>query len=279
MAGRGLRSFFKDGLAVLAVFAVLAVLVFPFVWIVLTSLRPSEELFAESFRLVTETVTLANFRDLLQSGFGRFILNSILVVVPATIITVLVALLSAYSFSRRTFRWRGLLLIVVVFSQVFPFVILVTPMYFIFYQLGLVNTYVGLIIAYVAITTPFSVYMLLGYLDTVPRQLDEAAIIDGCSTIGVIFRVVFPVAWPGIAATAIYIFAQAWNEFLFALTLMTRSELKTIPVGLANFFGQYTTQWELVMAASVLATLPTFVFFLFMQRHLVAGLAAGAVKQ
>ena len=143
----------------------------------------------------------------------------------------------------------------------------------------MVNNLFGLILTYIAITIPFSIYMLLGYLDSVPRELDEAAIIDGCSTIGVMVRVVLPIAWPGVAATAIYTFVQAWNEFLFALTLITDNDLKTIPIGLANLFGQYTTQWDLVMSASVVATLPTLIIFLFLQRQLVSGLAAGAVKQ
>ena len=138
--------------------------------------------------------------------------------------------------------------------------------------------YVGLITAYIAITIPFSIYLLLGYLDSVPVELDDAAKIDGCSTLGIIGRVILPVAWPGVAATAIYTFAQTWNEFLFALTLMTQNELKTIPVGLAGFFGEYTTRWGLVMAASVIATLPTLFIFLFLKRQLVSGLTAGAIK-
>jgi len=196
-----------------------------------------------------------------------------------TLVAVSISLLAAYSFSRRRFRFRGALLITVVFSQLFPYVILITPIYVIFYHLKLVNTSLGLIIAYVATTVPFCVYMLLGYLDSVPRELDEAAIIDGCSTLSVIWSVVLPVAWPGVAATAIYSFAQAWNEYLIALTLVTRNELKTVPVGLASFFGEYTTRWDLVMTASVLATVPTLIIFLILQRQLVSGLAAGAVKQ
>jgi ABC-type glycerol-3-phosphate transport system permease component len=261
------------------VFAVLGILVFPFVWLVLTSVRPSAELFVDDFRLFSGTITLSAYETLLDSDFPRYILNSLLVCSTATFLSVTVSLLAAYSFSRRRFRWRTPLLILVVFSQLFPFVILITPIYVIFYRLGLVNTYQGLVLAYIAITVPFSTYMLLGYLDSVPRELDEAAIIDGCSTLGVIRRVVLPVAWPGVAATAIYAFAQAWNEFLFALTLMTRNELKTVPVGLAGFFGQYTTQWDLVMAASVVATVPTLIIFQFLQRQLVSGLTIGAVKQ
>jgi multiple sugar transport system permease protein len=264
---------------VLFTFAVLLVLVFPFIWLVATSIRPGSDLFIDEFRLISDTITFESYQILLETtDFPRYIVNSLFVCLTATFLTVAIALFAAYSFSRRQFRLRYPLLILVVFSQLFPFIILITPIYAIFFRLGLVNTYQGLIIAYIAITQPFAIYMLLGYLDSVPRELDEAAIIDGCTTIGVIFRVVLPVAAPGVAATAIYAFALAWNEFLFALTLMTRNEIKTIPIGLAGFFGQYTTQWNLVMAASVVATIPTLIIFLFLQRQLISGLSAGAVK-
>ncbi len=272
-------QFVKDLLLVVFTFAVLLVLIFPFIWLVLTSIRPAADLFLDDFQLLTGSVTFESYRTLLATtDFPRYILNSLFVCLTATFFTVTIGLLAAYSFSRRQFQFRNVLLIIVVFTQLFPFIILITPVYAIFFRLGFVNTYHGLIIAYIAITLPFAVYMLLGYLDSVPRELDEAAIIDGCSTLGVIFRVVLPVAMPGVTATAIYAFALAWNEFLFALTLMTQNELKTVPVGLAGFFGQYTTQWNLVMAASVVATIPTLIIFLFLQRQLISGLAAGAVK-
>jgi ABC-type glycerol-3-phosphate transport system permease component len=261
-------------------FGLLLALAFPTIWIFLTSIRPEQEVFSDTFRLISSTITFESYRTLLATTtFATYIRNSLVVSLITTLVAVSISLLAAYSFSRRRFRFRGVLLITVVFSQLFPYVILITPIYVIFYHLRLVNTSLGLIIAYVATTVPFCVYMLLGYLDSVPRELDEAAIIDGCSTLGVIWSVVLPVAWPGAAATAIYSFAQAWNEYLIALTLVTRNELKTIPVGLASFFGEYTTRWDLVMTASVLATVPTLVIFLILQRQLVSGLAAGAVKQ
>ncbi len=270
----------RDVLIVVVTFTLLALLVFPFLWVVLTSLRPESELFSNTFQLVSRTFTLDNYRTLLaKTTFPIYIRNSLFVCLTSTVLAVTVSLLAAYSFSRRRFRWRGGLLILVVFTQLFPFVILITPIFVIFYRLQLVNTYVGLIITYVAITIPFSVYMLLGYLDSVPKELDEAGIIDGCSTLRLIRSIVLPVAWPGVAATAIYAFALSWNEYLLALTLVTRNELKTVPVGLASFFGEYTARWDLVMAASVVATVPTLVVFLVVQRQLVAGLTAGAVKQ
>ena len=269
----------KDALTVAVTFFLLLLLVFPFLWVVLTSIRPASELFSDELQLMPSSITLANYRAVFASGFAVYVRNSLLVSIPATIISAALSFLAAYGFSRRTFRLRYTLLIFVVFLQLFPFIVLTTPIYFIYYRVGLVNNLFGLILTYIAITIPFSIYMLLGYLDSVPRELDEAAIIDGCSTIGVMLRVVLPIAWPGVAATAIYTFVQAWNEFLFALTLITDNDLKTIPIGLANLFGQYTTQWDLVMSASVVATLPTLIIFLFLQRQLVSGLAAGAVKQ
>ncbi len=268
----------QDTVIVIVTFSLLLLYVFPAIWILLTSIRPESELFGDTFRLFTDTLTLVNYRELLSSDFARYIGNSLIVCLPATFLSVSLALVAAYSFSRLKFAFRTALLVTVVFSQLFPWVILVTPVYAIFERLGLVNSYVGLITAYIAITIPFSIYLLLGYLDSVPVELDDAAKIDGCSTLGIIGRVILPVAWPGVAATAIYTFAQTWNEFLFALTLMTQNELKTIPVGLAGFFGEYTTRWGLVMAASVIATLPTLFIFLFLKRQLVSGLTAGAIK-
>ena len=270
----------RDLLILLFTFSLLLLLAFPTVWVFLTSIRPESELFLDTFQLITPTVTLQNYKSLLvDTIFPTYIFNSLVVCSISTLIAVTVSMLAAYSFSRRQFRWRGVLLITVVLSQLFPYVILITPIYVIFFRLNLVNTRLGLIIAYIAITIPFSVYMLLGYLDSIPRELDEAATIDGCSTLRVIGSVILPVAWPGVVATAIYSFAQAWNEYLIALTLVTRNELKTIPVGLAGFFGEYTTRWDLVMTASVIATIPSLIIFLILQRQLVSGLAAGAVKE
>jgi ABC-type glycerol-3-phosphate transport system permease component len=276
MAGRQL---IRDVAIVIGTFALLAALVFPFLWVVITSIRPDSEVFSRTFELLPRNVTLANYADLAESKFFRYILNSIFISSSATFLTVVLATLAGYAFSRYKFRARGTLVASVAFTQLFPFIILITPIYVTFWKLGLVNTYAGIVIAYVAITLPFSIYMLLSYFQSVPKELDEAAAIDGCTALGVIFRVVLPVAWPGLVATAVYAFVQTWNEFLFALTLLTDDRLKTVPVGLASFFGEYTTDWGNVTAASVLATAPTLIFFLIMQRHLVAGLAAGSVKQ
>ena len=270
----------RDGLTVVVTFAILCLLAFPFVWVVLTSLKPDAELFSRTFQLISAHLTLDNYRVLFErSNFQTYIRNSLVVCLSATLLSVSVALLAAYAFSRRRFPGRQLLLLMVVATQLFPFVVLITPLYALFYRLGLVNTYAGLIIAYVAITLPFSIYLLLGYLDTIPRELDEAGIVDGCSTLGVLGRVVLPVAWPGVVVAATYAFISAWDELLIALTLMTQEEVKTVPVGMAGLIGEFASEWNLMMAASTIAAVPTLILFLALQRRLVSELAAGSVKQ
>jgi ABC-type glycerol-3-phosphate transport system permease component len=268
-----------DAVVVTLTFVLLAGLVFPFAWVVLTSIRTEAEMFTRTFELAPKAVTFRKYRELFGSDFLRYLGNSTVVSAASTVVAVVTSLLAAYALSRYAFRGRSLVLGTFAFSQLFPFVVILTPLYILFWNLRLVNTLTGLVVAYVAITLPYCVYMLLGYFENVPVSLDEAARMDGCSTLRIIFRIVLPVAWPGIVATTVYAFIQAWNEYLFALTLMTESDKKTIPVGLAGFFGEYTTDWGAVMTASVIATAPTMIFFLVMQRQLVAGLAAGAVKQ
>lgn len=270
----------RKALIVTLTLVVVLAAILPAVWLILTSLRPQSEIYTKTFTLITPHSSLKNYVELLTTTqFGVYIINSLVVCTISTATAVLLSLLAAYSFSRRQFPGRSVLLLLVVFSQLFPYVILITPIFVIFHWLGLVDTRVGLIIAYVAITIPFCTYLLLGYLDTVPKELDEAAIIDGASTMRIVFRVIFPTVWPGVAATTIYAFANTWNEYVIALTLISRDDLKTIPLGLAGFYGQYTTRWDLVMTASVFALIPTLLIFFFLQRYLVSGLVAGSVKQ
>lgn len=259
---------------------VLAVILFPFGWMVLTSLRQRATLFNPIEWSIFSTLTLDNFSKLFSdSDFGRYLLNSAIVAGSSMIVTVVLATLAAYAFSRYSFRGRRVFMLCVVATQLFPFVILITPIYSLFVRYQLLNTYQGLAIAYVAITLPFSIFLMLGYLDAIPRTLDEAGQVDGAGLLSIIFRVIVPVAWPGIATVAIYAFINAWEEYLFAQILVTDNDFKTVQVAVANFFGEYTTQWDLVMAASVITALPTIVLFLIIQRRLVSGLAAGGLKE
>jgi ABC-type glycerol-3-phosphate transport system permease component len=271
----------KDGLILALTAAVLLAIVFPFAWMVLTSLRPAESMFDTS-RVLPElsTLTLDGYRRLFQvSSFGRYLLNSALVSITAMIISVALSCMMGYAFSRFRFRFKRGFMLMVIAVQLFPFVILITPMYSFFSLAGLLNTYQGLILAYIAITLPVASYLMMGYFETVPRAIDEAARIDGCGTLGVLFRVVLPVAWPGVATVSIHAFIVAWEEYLFAKVLMTDEELRTVQVGLATFFGEFTTEWDLVMSASVVASIPTIILFALAQRRLVSGLSVGGVKE
>lgn len=269
----------RDAVIVVVTFVVLLLVVFPFAWMLLTSLRPLGQMFDTS-TLLPSRLTLDSYRRLFAtSAFARYLVNSAVVALAAMVISVVLSSLTGYAFSRFTFRGKRFFMVLIIAVHLFPYVILITPLYAFFSAAHLLNSYQGLILAYVAITLPFASYLMLGYFETVPRGLDEAARIDGCSTLGVLFRVVLPVAWPGVATVAINSFIVAWEEYLFAKVLMTSEDLKTVQVGLSNFFGEFSTQWDLVMAASVVASLPTIVLFAIAQRRLVSGLAVGSVKE
>jgi ABC-type glycerol-3-phosphate transport system permease component len=186
--------------------------------------------------------------------------------------------MAAYAFSRFDFRFKRALFTGILFGQVFPWIVLINPLFVAFAALHLINSYIGMILTYTAFTVPFSVYMLVGYLVTVPKSLDEAAIIDGASRWQVIWYIICPVILPGFVATATYAFLLCWTEYLFALAFLTQTDLKTLPLGLYQFFGEDNVDWGAVMAASVVTTLPVFLLFLPIQGRISPGRIAGAVK-
>lgn len=259
----------------LAALVALIFLVYPTLWVFIASFKTQETLFSGEFA----DYTLDNYIELMRSGFAVFIFNSMLICIVAVLISTFVSVIAAYVFSRKRFRGKGVVFGSVMLGQTFPWIILVTPMFILFARLGLLNSYSGMIFCYVAVTIPFSVYLLTGYLESVPRSLDEAAIIDGCPQFQIIWRIIFPVILPGIVATATYSFLLMWSEYLFALAFLTKTPMKTMPLELYAFFGEHTTQWGQVMAASALTTLPTLLLFLPLQTKLASGLAAGSVKQ
>jgi len=271
----------RDLLVIVPTFLILLVIVFPVLWMVFTSLRPSTALAAQLpwsqyFDGLGFDAYVRLFSD---SDFGRYIGNSLVVSVISTACTVVLASFAAYALSRFRFRLRGTVLMVVLATQLLPFVVLITPLYLAFGELGLLDSYAGLIIVYVAMTLPLAIYLMMGYFNTIPTVLDEAARIDGCTTVGVIFRVVLPIALPGIATVVITTFIATWEEYFFASVLMTSDKLKTVQVGLSSFFGEYASDWGMIMAAATVATIPTVVLFSVVQKRLVAGMAAGSVKE
>lgn len=261
--------------AILTLTAAVAVfLVAPVAWIFIGSFQSTATLFADD----VTTWTLDNYRTIWENDFGRFIFNSLAMCLTAVVIVTVLSVLAAYAFSRFRFPFKRALFGGIVLGQLFPWIILVTPLFILFARLGLLNSYAGMIFCYVAVALPFSVYLMIGYLESVPRDLDEAAVMDGCTKLQVVRHVVLPLMVPGIVATATYSFLLMWTEYLFALAFLTQTSMKTMPLGLALFFGEDNVDWGAVMAASAVTTLPALLLFVPLQTKLVSGLTAGSVK-
>jgi ABC-type glycerol-3-phosphate transport system permease component len=260
---------------VLGTLVVLLVLVYPTAWVLVASFKTPETMFAAT----QWQFTLQNYVQVLSSGFGRNFLNSVFLCATSVLVTTVISVNAAYAFSRKRFRFKRALFGSVLFGQTFPWIILVTPVFILFARLGLLNNWLSMIFVYVAVSMPFSIYLLVGYLKAGPKSLDEAAYIDGASHFQIIWRIIFPIMLPGIVATATYAFLLCWSEYLFAVAILTQEEMKTMPLALYLYFGENVTEWGNVMAASALSTIPTLLMFLPLQTRMVSGLAAGSVKQ
>lgn len=252
---------------------------FPTAWMFTTALKRPDETFTSPLRWVDFSPTLDNFvRMWTIQPFARYFVNSTVVSASTTVIAVVVAILAGYGFSRFRFRGDRFCMFLILITQLFPGVLLVVPYFMVASTWGLFNTYAGLILAYVSFALPFCVWMLKGFFDSIPRELDEAALVDGCSRFGAFLRVVLPGAAPGVGATALFSFFLAWTEFLFALCLTSSQSMFPVTVGIASNIGQYRILWNELMASALLSSLPGIVVFLALERHLVAGLTSGAVK-
>lgn len=261
--------------------SVLVVLIclFPFWWMVLSSVKTLRELYTVPPIWWPETPTWENYRKVLfESNIPRYFLNSIIISVGSTGLALILAIFASYGFARFNFRGKPLLQSLVLVGQLLPTAAIIVPLFITLRVLGLVNTYWGLILVYMIITLPLSVWMLTSYFKNIPVELDEAAIIDGASRLGCLFRITLPLSLPGLASVMVYAFVTTWNEFIFALCFATDSSVKTLPIGLAEFSTEFNTDWGAVMAASVVMTLPIAILFLSMQRLFVGGLTAGATK-
>jgi len=249
----------------------------PFAWMVLTSIKADNEILRKAPVLWPAHPTLHRYGDVLDAGFARALRNSLVVAGATTVLGVALAALAGYALARFQLPLRRYLLLMVMSVQMFPMAVLIIPLFVVMRSLGLLDTWTGLVVAYLSFTTPLAVWMLRSFLETIPKELEEAAMSDGATRVGAMVRVVLPLAGPGLAATAIFSFIAAWNEFLVALTFVKDESRRTLPVALQSFVGQQQADWGLIMAASVLFTVPVIVFFLAVQRRLVEGMVAGAV--
>ena len=212
-------------------------------------------------------------------NFKQWAANSIFVAFLTTIFSMIIAVLGGYGISRYRFKGRGALSYIVLTTQVLPGSLLMIPLYIIMSNLGLLNTKIGLMLAYVTFTVPFCTWMMKGFFDSIPISLEEAARVDGAGTFRCFFTVTLPLTVPGLVSTGLFAFINGWNEYLFASSFMQSYDNWTLPVGIASFKGQYATDWGTLMAGSVLITIPVVILFLCLQKHLVGGMTAGAVKQ
>jgi ABC-type glycerol-3-phosphate transport system permease component len=255
------------------------VCLFPFWWMALSSVKTLRELYTIPPIWWPSMPTFDNYyKVLFESNIPRYFLNSIVISVGSTALALVLAIFASYGFARFDFRGKPLLQSLVLVGQLLPTAAIIVPLFITLRVLGLVNTYWGLILVYMIITLPLSVWMLTSYFKSIPVELDEAAIIDGASRLGCLLRITLPLSLPGLASVTVYAFVTTWNEFIFALCFATDSSVKTLPIGLAEFSTEFNTDWGAVMAASVVMTLPIAILFLSMQRLFVGGLTAGATK-
>src|SRR6266404_5605682 len=253
----------------------------PFIWMLLTSLKDRQELYATPLQYLPVRPTFENYVDAWTSPvtpFSRFFLNSLWVCSVTMVATTVVSVLAGYAIARFRFAGRDALLLIFLATQMFPSVLLIAPLLTQWRALGLVDTYQALIYSNFSFTVPFTVWMMVGYFSSIPRDLEESAMIDGCNHFGALCRIVLPLAAPGIAATAIFAFVVSWSELLFAISFTTQTNMRTLSAGLLYMVGQYEVQWGPLSAGVILSTVPVAVLFSFLQRHLIHGLTAGAVK-
>ncbi|WP_443066749.1 sugar ABC transporter permease [Streptomyces sp. NBC_01255] len=250
--------------------------VFPVLWVLLTSLKPAK--YATTTDFVKET-TLENYTNLLRdTPFLTWFWNSLLVAGLTTVVGVFISATTGYAVSRFRFPGKRGLMWTLLITQMFPVAVLIVPIYNIMSSMGLLNQPVGLVITYLTIAVPFCAWMMKGFFDTIPREIDESGYVDGLTPFGTFWRLILPLAKPGIAVTAFYSFITAWGEVAYASAFMVGDENLTLAGGLQKFVNQYGAQWGPMAAASVLIAVPAALVFLFAQRHLVTGMSAGAVK-
>jgi multiple sugar transport system permease protein/raffinose/stachyose/melibiose transport system permease protein len=254
------------------------VILLPFFWMVSVSLKPADEPFAIPARLWPENPTLANYVTAFRPEFRQYFINSVVVSLSTVVITVTLGLLAAYAFTRFQMRLLTIAMTLVVVTQMFPASAIIIPIYKMMKGAGLLNTYVSLVIAYITVTLPVAIWMLRGFLAKIPVTLEEAAAIDGAGPLRAFWQVIVPLCRPGIAATAVFVLIVTWQEFLFALSFTSTKEMRTLPVGVNDFIGQYGIRYGELMASSVLISLPVVLAFFVLQRQFVAGLTAGSVK-
>ncbi|MCG8706902.1 carbohydrate ABC transporter permease [Brenneria sp. 4F2] len=252
---------------------------FPIYWLIKISITPDTLLYSEGVRMWPSELTLSHFfRVFTESQFPIYFTNSLVVSFGTALLSTVIAAGAGFAFSRFSFRGKTVMAALLLFTQMFPLVMILAPIYKVMAPLGLTNSLLGLILIYTAFNVPFATFLMQSFFDSIPKDLEESAMLEGCSRFTALRKVIIPLTLPGMAATLGFVFTAAWSELLFSLMLINKNEVMTFPVGLLSFVSKFAVSWGDMMAAAVLALIPACLFFAFIQRYLVQGLTAGAVK-
>jgi len=262
---------------IVAVYVVAAL--FPLFWLLKVSVTPTNLLYSEGIRMWPSAMTFDHYASVLaHTDFPKYFENSVIVSAATAFIVTVIASGAGYALSRFVFHGKFWLVGLMLVTQMFPLIMLISPIFRIFSPLGLTNSLTGLIVVYSAFNVPFATFLMQSFFDGIPKELEEAAMIDGDTRFAAFRKIALPLTLPGIAATLGFVFTAAWSELLFALMLISKSEKSTFPVGLLTFVSKFSVDFGQMMAAGVMALVPAFLFFIFIQKYLVQGLTAGAVK-
>jgi multiple sugar transport system permease protein len=261
----------------IALYVVVAL--FPLFWLLKVSVTPNDLLYTEGVRMWPSRSTLDHYVSVIRhTEFPLFFRNSVIVSATTAVLTTLAAAGAGYAFSRFVFRGKFWIVGLMLVTQMFPLVMVIAPIFRLFAPLGLTNSLTGLIIIYTAYNVPFAAFLMQSFFDGIPKDLEEAAMIDGATRFGALIQIILPLTLPGIAATLGFVFTAAWSELLFALMMNSSASVSTFPVGLLSFVSKFSVDFGQMMAAGILALIPVCAFFFLIQRYLVQGLTAGAVK-
>ncbi len=266
--------------AVLYAIAIITVLcsALPFVWVLMTSVKSPEQIFNTS-QIIPTYITFDNFKQVLfHSNFIRYFINSAVISVQVTVISMLFAVMAAYGFCRYHIMGCDRIKLGILFTKMFPGVLLSIPYYVIMKKMGLIDTHLGLVIINCSFVLPFAVWNMCTFFLQIPWEVEEAALVDGCNRFQAFTKTIFPLAKPGISATTLYCFLMSWDEYMYANTFINTTLKKTVQVGIRDYIGEFSTDWGPLMAAVILSLIPVIIFFVFVQDNLVGGLSAGAVK-
>jgi multiple sugar transport system permease protein len=251
----------------------------PLFWMISCSLRPFAEIYASPPILLPRNITFSNYTELFRlTNFLIYFKNSLIIALGTTFLTMVLSTLGAFSLARFHYRGKEVISFLVLFTYVVPAILLLIPIFLLLAKVGLVNTYTGMIIANTTFCLPFGLWLMRGFFQGIPKELEESGMIDGAGRFKIFLDILLPMAVPGIIAVSIFTFILAWNEYLFALVILTKESMKTLPVGIAQFADATSVEWGLIMAASVMATLPILLLFAFPQRFLIQGFGSGGLK-